>query len=129
MMTSPALILGVPLFDTTANKILKDDLGPIVGGFRCNEFGHLCGNPAMPPSRYAPNGDANATVTYDECISNDRDGYLIGVADTAQRLRKLKDDRGQVIVAAITGPTTPYTVQWTSPHDDPSCGGTTCTTW
>jgi hypothetical protein len=122
---------GVALFDTTANLTLADQLGPITNGFRCNEFGHLCktgGGAPMHPVRNAPGNDVTATVTYDSCTSNDTEGYLVSVADTARRLRAVKGDNAdQVLVAAITGPATPYTVAWKpSAPTDTSCGAAAC---
>jgi hypothetical protein len=115
---------GVPLFDTRASTNLASQLGP-PGNFRCNEFGHACGG--KHPSRNAPNNDVAATVAYDGCTSNDSEGYLLSVFDTANRLKALKADPSQVIVAAITGPATPYTVNWKAPSSaDTSCGAASC---
>jgi hypothetical protein len=120
---------GVALFDTTANNLLGDQLGPSAN-FRCNEFGHLCsrnGGPLARPDRHAPNNDVNATVGYDMCISNDTDGFVVGVKDTANRLKALKRNADQVLVAAITGPATPYTVHWKAPTTaDTTCGAASC---
>jgi hypothetical protein len=115
---------GVPLYDTTANLNLASQLGP-TSNFRCNEFGHLCGG--MPPNRSAPNGDVAATVSYDGCTSNDRDGYLLSVLDTANRIKALKADDGQIMITAITGPRGPYVVHWRQPStSDTSCGLASC---
>ena len=79
------------------------------------------------PSRNAPNNDVAATVTYTGCRSNDTEGYLLSVDDTAQPDQGLKADPSQVIVAAITGPATPYTVNWKAPSTtDTSCGAASC---
>jgi hypothetical protein len=114
----------VPLFDTTANQRLTDQLGP-PSNFRCNEFGHLCDG--AHPSRRAPGpDDINQTVTYNSCTSNDGEGYLLGVVETANRIKALKSP-GQVIVAAITGAPTPYQVHWKAPSTtDMSCGMASC---
>jgi hypothetical protein len=115
---------GVPLFDTSANLYMNSRLGP-PKNFRCNEFGHLCDG--MPPSRGAPGNDMSQTVSYANCVSNDRDSYLLGALDTANRLKSLKADPAQVIVAAITGPSTPYTVHWKAPDvADKTCGAASC---
>jgi hypothetical protein len=117
---------GVPLFDTTANTNMASQLGP-PANFRCNEFGHLCDdgtgtNTFIHPNRNAPNLDVAATVMYPSCRSNDQEGYLLGAADTANRIKSLKADPSQVIVAAITGPAMPYTVTWKAPSTaDTSC--------
>jgi hypothetical protein len=113
----------IPLFDTGSNTNLMSQLGP-PSNFRCNEFGHMCDG--MHPSRNAPNNDVAATVNYTSCTSNDTEGYLLGVVDTANRIKKLKPDPSQVIVAAITGPATPYTVKWKPPTADTSCGAASC---
>ena len=102
----------MPLFDTGSNTNIMSQLGP-PANFRCNEFGHMCDG--MHPSRSAPNNDVAATVTYNNCTSNDTEGYLLSVVDTANRIKGLKPDPSQVIVAAITGPATPYTVNWKAP--------------
>ena len=73
-------------------------LGP-PANFRCNEFGHLCDDGTgnfIHPNRNAPNNDVAATVTYPTCRSNDQEGYLLGVADTADRIKSLKADPSQV---------------------------------
>src|SRR3982751_2775736 len=62
---------GVPLFDGSNGSLTLDSrLGP-PRNFRCNEFGHLCGG--KPPNRNAPNNDVNQTMSYDNCVSNDKD--------------------------------------------------------
>ena len=61
-------------------------LGP-PANFRCNEFGHLCDDGSgnfIHPNRNAPGNDVAATVMYPACRSNDTEGYLLGVVDTAQ---------------------------------------------
>jgi len=103
---------GSNLYDTSMNATLGSYLGP-PSNFRCNEFGHLC-NGSKPP-RLAPNGDVNATVTLQGCVPAE-DGVLIPVAEITRQLRSLKafPDQ-QILVTAITGPTSPYTVKWKSP--------------
>jgi hypothetical protein len=81
----------------------------------------------MHPSRNAPGNNVSAMVTYDDCTSNDSEGYLLSVADTVNRIRALKADDGQVMVAAITGPPASYVVNWRSPSTaDTSCGAASC---
>ena len=120
----------IPLFDTSANTNIMSQLGP-PANFRCNEFGHLCddgsGTNFIHPSRAAPGNDVAAMVTYPTCRSNDQEGYLLGVVDTANRIKSLKADPSQVLVAAITGPAMPYTVTWKAPSTaDTSCGAASC---
>ena len=119
----------VPLFDESRNNLIGDQLGPRTN-FRCNEFGHLCNDGTgkfVHPNRRAPNDDVTAMVSYSECRSNEEEPYLLGVADTANRIKSLKNDPGQVLVAAITGPATPYTVRWNPPKvSDTSCGAASC---
>ena len=116
----------IPLFDTDANMTIASQLGPPIN-FRCNEFGHLCsragGQPAHP-NRTAPNADVNASVAYDECVSNDSEGYLLGTLDVATRIKSLKPDPLRVAVASIQGPPTPYGVHWR----DSNAPDTSCTT-
>jgi hypothetical protein len=119
----------IALFDTSANSNLASQLGP-PANFRCNEFGHLCDDGSgtfAHPNRNAPNNDVAATVMYPSCRSNEAEPYLLGVADTAARIKSLKSDPSQVLVAAITGPAMPYTVGWKAPSTtDTSCGAASC---
>ena len=93
--------------------------------FRCNEFGHICAG--MHPNRNAPGNDMTQTVSYADCTSNDTEGYLLSAVDTANRIKGLKDKASQVIVAAITGPSTPYVVHWIPPTSpDTTCGAASC---
>jgi hypothetical protein len=106
------------------NTNIASQIGP-PANYRCNEFGHLCDG--AHPVRSAPNNDVNASVSYGACTSNDTEGYLLSVVDTANRIKALKPDPSQVIVAAITGPATPYTVNWKAPSTaDTSCGAASC---
>ena len=120
---------GVPLYDTASNQNIASVLGP-PSNFRCNEFGHLCttgGGPLMHPSRNAPANDLNALVTYDDCNSNDVEGYLLSVKNTADRLKALKTDPSLVFFTSIQGPPAPYTVHWRNPSTaDRSCGAASC---
>jgi len=120
---------GVPLFDTATNTNAQSQLGP-PSNFRCNEFGHLCdpGNGSfVHPSRFAPNNDVTQMVSYPTCRSNDTEGYLLSVADTASRIKALKADPSQVAVVSIQGPPAPYTVTWKNPStSDTSCGAASC---
>ena len=104
-----------------------------VANFRCNEFGHLCNDGTgslVHPSRSAPNANVSAMVNWSGCVSNDSEGYLVGVADTANKLKALKSDPSMVLVAALTGPATPYTVTWRMPSTaDTSCGSTASCPW
>ncbi len=115
---------GVPLFDTGSNTNIASQIGP-PANFRCNEYGHMCNG--MHPNRHAPGLDVNAMVSYDGCISNDTEHYLLGAVETANRIKALKSDPSKVIVAAITGPAQPYTVTWKAPSTaDTSCGAASC---
>jgi len=120
---------GVPLFDTGSNTNIASQLGP-PANFRCGEFGHLCDSAAgtaMHPSRLAPNNSVSAMVSYTNCRSNDQEGYLLSALDVANRLKALKSDPSQVLVAAITGLPAPYTVTWKAPStSDTSCGAASC---
>lgn len=122
---------GVPLFDTGSNMTLTSQLGPPIR-FRCNEFGHFCSPDVAAvapghPNRNAPNNDVNATVTSEACVSNDGEGYLLSTTATANRIKSLKADPSQVIVASIQGSPTPYAVHWTNPTSpDTSCGAPSC---
>jgi hypothetical protein len=104
--------VGSNLYDTSMNRTLGSYLGP-PANFRCNEFGHLC-NGEKPP-RLAPNGDVSASVTLDGCVPAE-DGVLIPVAQVTDQIRSLKafPDQ-QIVVTAVMGPTSPYTVKWFGP--------------
>jgi len=115
---------AVPLFDVGSNFNLASQLGP-AKNFRCNEFGHVCAG--MHPNRNAPGNDITQTVSYADCTSNDTEGYLLSTVDTANRIKGLKAKASQVIVAAITGPSTPYVVHWIPPTSpDTTCGAASC---
>jgi hypothetical protein len=90
------------LFDP-AQTLMSSALGPF-SSFRCNEFGHLCRiNNAL---RRPPRGAAD---NLQGCVSDETPaGMLTKVADEVAFLKSLKTDLGQVFVAAITGPATPY---------------------
>jgi hypothetical protein len=111
---------------------ITNAMGPIAN-YRCNQFGHLCGNPGAPPPLNPPAGAT--TLTLDGCISNDDTGLLTPVSTFVQHIKALKSDpANQILVAAVTGPVTPYTVDWipnatiTPPENWPaiahSCGPT-----
>jgi hypothetical protein len=124
---------------------LTNPLGPI-SNYRCNRYGHLCEDPNGPspttPEQPPLNPPSDATgavgaqtLTLDNCQSNDTDsGMLIPVSQFISDIKALKPDPDrQIFVAAITGPTTPYTVQWVPPNITPpeswpevehSCGPT-----
>jgi hypothetical protein len=120
---------GVPLFDSSSNMNIASQLGPPIH-FRCNEFGHLCprgGGTGPHPDRNAPNNDVTATVSYDACVSNDAEGYLLSTTETANRIKALKSDPSRVVVASIQGSPAPYAVHWTNPTSaDSSCGAASC---
>jgi hypothetical protein len=89
------------LFDP-AQQTLADPLGGLQS-YRCNEFGHLCGGvkpPHVPPAM---------SQTLQNCVSAE-DGVLVTVAGFVTYLKSLKDDPDKILVSAIAGPTTPYTV-------------------
>jgi len=115
---------NVPLYDTGSNTNIMSQIGP-PANFRCNEFGHFCDG--AHPGRFAPGNDVNATVNYSACTSNDTEGYLRSAADTAARVKAIKNDPQRLLVAAITGPKTPYQVHWRAPSSaDTSCGAASC---
>jgi hypothetical protein len=86
--------------------LMSDPLGPF-WSFRCNEFGHLCNinGTLQPPPR-------GAATNLMGCVSNETaTGRLTKVGDEIAFLRGLKKDANQILVAAITGPTTPYSIE------------------
>jgi hypothetical protein len=102
---------------------IMNALGPIAR-YRCDEFGHLCKDPASsdptaliePPLN--PPADAQGTAaapTLDlaDCQSNDATGLTTPVSQFVDDIKGLKrDPDNQIIVAAIAAPATPYTVAW-----------------
>ena len=93
------------LIDPT-QTLMSDPLGPF-WSFRCNEFGHLCNiNGTLSPP---PRGIA---MDLQGCVSNETStGRLTHVADEIAFLKTLKPDPNQIMVAAITGPATPYSIE------------------
>ncbi len=100
---------------------LANPLGPI-GNYRCNQFGHLCTDPAtgaviapplVPPSD-AQGTAAAPTLDLTDCTSNGAgSGLLTPVAQFISDIKALKPDPdNQIVVAAIAAPATPYTVAW-----------------
>ena len=114
---------GSPLFDPTS-ATLASMYGP-TQNFLCNEWGHLCslgGAPPARPSRYAPTGSPTDVVTYspaggpDACAPAEGQGMLTPVGQIADGIKALKvDPANQIFVAALAGPTIPYTVGWRAP--------------
>ena len=107
---------------------LTNALGPLAR-YRCNEFGHLCLDPAGDPQRLiqppetAP-ADAQGTpsaptLTLSSCESLDDNGLLTPVSALVSGIKALKPDLDhQIFVGAIVAPPTPYTVDWV-----PAAGG------
>ena len=104
---------GSPLFDIDNPFTLQTSLGP--PNFRCIEFGHLCDG--KRPPRFAPTGSVTDTVTFNNCVASDGYGLMTPIPTLVAGLRALKADPDtQIVVSAITGPTTPYTIHWTPPY-------------
>jgi hypothetical protein len=116
---------GSLLFDTGSNITVASTLGP-PANFRCNEFGHVCNG--APPPRMAPNQDVTAMVPVQNCTSSECDGQLTPVGEFVARIKALKaSPANEILMAAITGPATPYVVTWKSPSTmDTSCGAASC---
>jgi len=106
-------------------KLMSDPLGPL-WSFRCNEFGHLCNvdGTMQPP----PRGPADHLQG---CVSNETPtGRLTKVGDEVAFLKGLKSDPSRIVVAAITGLPTDYSIEMIKNKDDveyhpnikPSCG-------
>jgi hypothetical protein len=102
---------------------IMNALGPIQN-YRCNEFGHLCKDPAsgdpnalIEPPLNPPNdhqGTAAAPLlAMTDCQSNDTNGLTTPVQQFIDDVKKLKTDPdNQILVAAISAPTAPYAVAW-----------------
>ncbi len=91
------------LFDPM-QTLITDPLGPL-DSYRCNEFGHLCNG--VPPPR------TMVAANLMSCVSNEN-GPLMPVGGLVDFFKSLKASPDDVIVAAITGPTTPYDVRLVS---------------
>jgi hypothetical protein len=94
------------LFDTSVQSV--NDQPPLGGlwSYRCNEFGHVCDQPL-------PHDATGLPMTLTNCRSAENsDGlyHLTPVADFVSFLLTFKRDPNQVFVAALTGPSQPYTV-------------------
>jgi len=100
------------LVDPAQTK-MSDPLGPF-WSFRCNEFGHLCninGTLQSPPR--------GASTNLQGCMSNDGPtGKLTHLADEVSFLKSLKSDQARILVAAITAPATPYSVEMIQQGND-----------
>ncbi|MFL5306633.1 MAG: vWA domain-containing protein [Polyangia bacterium] len=112
-------------------------LGPIAN-YRCNQFGHLCKDPngnMVSPPRDAPAGmSGTPQETFTDCVSNDsgnpQQQTLTPVSTFVNDIKRLKpqDPSGNsILVAAITAPADPYTVEWVPPSSPPP--GTTGQLW
>ena len=87
-----------PLFDPS--QLASQALGPFTS-FRCNEFGHLCEGKRPPRT---------PVTNLQDCHSAE-DGRLLRIADLVEFFKTLKADPDDVMVAAVTGPPTPYSVE------------------
>src|SRR4051812_13339228 len=116
---------GAALYAINGDAQLTSDYGA-PNQYRCNEFGHLCDG--VRPPRMAPNGQPGDAVTLQNCTSSECDGVLTPVAEVAARIKALKaGPASEVLIAAITGPVTPYEVRWAAPSvADTSCGMASC---
>ncbi len=103
---------------------LSNPLGPLDHG-RCNRYGHLCREPgstspdALVAPPLAPPADARLTgaaptLGLFDCQDNDTStGLLVPVRTLAGQIKALKSDPdGQILVAALVAPASPYTVGW-----------------
>jgi hypothetical protein len=107
---------------------LSNPLGPI-GNYRCNEFGHLCRDPAganptaliVPPLNPPQDAQGSATPTLGlvDCESNETSsGMLTPVSKFVAEIKALKADPSRITVGALVAPAAPYTVEWV-----PAAGG------
>jgi len=118
------------LLDTRSNSTQDPSGLGALQSYRCNEFGHLCADPAggngpkVPPPHTVALG---ASVTLNACVSAEDQGkvdqvtdpngnpdptmgHLVTVASFVAFLKGLKADPRDVFVAALDGPSTPYVV-------------------
>jgi len=116
---------GTKLFSLNGGEQnLTNPLGPI-SLYRCNEFGHLCKDPAssdpqaliMPPLNPPPDArrtGSTPTLDLTDCQDNDQGtGLLTPVSTFVSQIKALKADPDhQIIVSSISAPPAPYTVAW-----------------
>jgi hypothetical protein len=107
---------------------LANPLGPLAN-YRCNQFGHICtdpvtgavGQPPLKPPTDAMMTGTTPTLDLTNCISDDTaSGRLTPVTQFINDIKALKtvpDD--QILVAAISAPAAPYTVEWLPPKSQP----------
>ena len=99
---------GVPLDFTTATPTLRSRR-PSVRPRTSAATSSATSATACRPPRMAPNGQVGDTVTLQNCTSSECDGLLTPVAEVAARIKALKAaPASEILVAAITGPATPY---------------------
>jgi hypothetical protein len=121
---------NTPLFSLNGGKqSVTNPLGPLAN-YRCNQFGHLCKDPTgaviQPPLN--PTASASGTppkLTLTDCTSNDTGGAddLTPVARFVSGIKALKEDPdNQILVAAITAPADPYTIEWVTPASQTPAG-------
>jgi hypothetical protein len=91
------------IFDPSS-MLVSDPLGPLTS-FRCAEYGLACGG--RPLSR-------TTAGTFSGCQSAE-DGTLLRVSDAVARLKTLKADPNMILVAALAGPSDPFTVELDAP--------------
>ncbi len=128
--SAPASTTPLPIYslgEGSSNDLAAPD-GPLTS-YRCNGGplgGHLCqdltpgstsqayAQPPLIPPPDAAGTAAGPTLALSNCVSNDTPSSgLIPVAKLVADIQALKaDPNHQILVAAIAGPATPYTVQW-----------------
>lgn len=118
---------NTPLFSLNGGKqSISNPLGPIAN-YRCNQYGHLCKDStgAMITPPLTPPGNASGNppmLNLTDCVSNDAGGQdnLTPVSKFINDIKALKPDpNNQILVAAITAPADPYTVEWVPPASPP----------
>jgi hypothetical protein len=129
------------LYPGVNSKLDPSGLGALQS-YRCNEFGHLCDDPAGGFVKVPPPHDidmASLGITLNACESAEDNGktesisypaggtdptmgHLVTVASFVAFLKGLKPDPRDVFVAAIAGPPTPYLVV---PYQNPAANNET----
>ncbi len=103
---------------------LINSIGPLTS-YRCNEFGHLCIDPhgkdptafVQPPETTPTDAQGTPsapTLDLVDCQSNETGGLLTPVGTFVDEIRALKpsDPDNLIVVSAIVGPPSPYSVAW-----------------
>jgi hypothetical protein len=116
------------LLDPAINSVDDPSGLGALQSYRCNEFGHLCDDPAGGAAKVPPPHAVTANVPLTGCVSAENNGkteavvdpnrgqpdptmgHLLTVASFVDFLKSLKADPRDVFLAAVVAPPAPYVV-------------------